>query len=256
MNGHTWSPSQYLRFEEERTRPARDLLAQVPLDAPRRVVDMGCGPGNSTQLLATRWPKAEIIGLDSSETMLESARRRLPDLAFALADAASWTPEPATDVVFANAIYQWLPNHIEVLPRVLAGLAPGGALAVQVPDNLAEPTHRLMREVGESMQFARKFAGAARTPLAPARDYYEALRPAASRVDVWHTIYVHVLDGPEAIIDWLRGTGLGPVLARLDEGEKDTYLDAYLSAVAKAYPRTSDGKVLLRFPRLFMVALR
>jgi trans-aconitate 2-methyltransferase len=256
MSTHAWSPSQYLRFEDERTRPARDLLAQIPLAAPRRVIDMGCGPGNSTELLAARWPDAAIVGLDKSETMLSSARERLPQVVFACADASTWTPEPGTDVVFANASYQWVPHHVEILPKVLAALEPGGVLAVQMPDNLTEPTHRLMSEIGARMPFAQKFAGAARSPLPPVRDYYEVLRPFGSHVELWHTVYVHVLDGPGAIVDWVRGTGLGPFLARLTEQEKAVYIEAYTAAIAEAYPLTSDGRVLLRFPRLFMLAMR
>lgn len=256
MTAHTWQPSQYLKFEDERTRPARDLLAQVPLEAPRRVVDMGCGPGNSTELLAARWPQAEVVGLDNSASMLESARKRLPGLRFEVADAATWTPDAGTDLVFANAIYQWVPHNIEVLPKVLAGLPEGGVLAVQMPDNLTEPTHRLMSDVGARMPFAQELAGVARSQLPPVRDYYEALTPLAARVELWHTVYVHVLDGPEAIVEWVRATGLGPFLARLDEAEKAEYLEAYLAAIAAAYPLTSDGKVLLRFPRLFILARR
>jgi trans-aconitate 2-methyltransferase len=159
-------------------------------------------------------------------------------------------------VVFANASYQWVPGHMAILPRVLAAIEPGGVLAVQMPDNLTEPTHRLMSEVGARMPFARKLDGVARAALRPVRDYYEALRPFGSRVELWHTVYVHVLDGPGAIVEWVRGTGLGPFLAQLDDSEAQAYLEAYTAAIAEAYPLTSDGKVLLRFPRLFMLAMR
>jgi trans-aconitate 2-methyltransferase len=251
-----WSPSHYLQFEDERTRPARDLLAQVPLPAPEHVVDMGCGPGNSTELLVARYPAARVTGLDSSPNMLAEARRRVPAAGFAEADANTWVPEPATDLVFANAIYQWVPDHLSQLPRVLAALAPGAVLAVQMPDNLAEPSHVLMRQTAAEGPWAEQLRHAARLPLPPARTYYDALRPVAIRIEVWHTAYNHVLEGPEAIVEWVSSTGLRPFLDPLGPGHRADFLARYLAHIAAAYPRTADGKVLLRFPRLFVVARR
>ncbi len=251
-----WSPSTYLKFEDERTRPARDLLAQVPLTAPRRVVDMGCGPGNSTELLVERFPGAEVIGLDSSPGMLAEATRRVPGARFASADAGVWVPEAGTDIVFANAIYQWVPEHLQVLPQVVAALPEGGVLAVQMPDNMAEPSHVLMREVAAAGPWAARLAGAARLPLPPATTYYDALRAVAGRVEIWHTIYNHALAGPEAIVEWVKSTGLRPFVDPLSPGEREDFLGRYLARIAEAYPRRSDGRVLLRFPRLFIIAVR
>jgi trans-aconitate 2-methyltransferase len=159
-----WNPALYTRFEDERTRPAAELLARVPLDAPSLAYDLGCGPGNSTALIAARFPGAEVVGLDTSPAMLESARARLPDLAFAQADAATWTPDRAPDLIYANAVLQWLLDHATLLPRLFGLLAPGGVLAVQMPDNLAEPTHRLMRAVAPG----RRRSGTRRWPVASA----------------------------------------------------------------------------------------
>lgn len=251
-----WSPAQYLKFEDERTRPAYDLLARVPLTAPARVVDMGCGPGNSTELLVARYPQAQVSGLDNSPNMLAEARQRLPAATFAEADAATWVPEPGTELVFANAIYQWVPDHLAQLPRVAAALPEGGVLAVQMPDNMAEPSHELMRRTAAEGPWAAQLRDAARLPLPPVRTYYDAFRPVARHIDVWHTVYNHVLDGPEAIVEWVKSTGLRPFIDPLSPADRAEFLARYLAHIAEAYPRTVDGKVLLRFPRLFMVVAR
>jgi trans-aconitate 2-methyltransferase len=250
-----WSPALYSRFEAERTRPARDLLAQVP-EVSGQIIDIGCGPGNSTELLAARWPAAEIVGLDSSAAMLEEARARLPSLRFDMADANDWLPGPDVGLVFANAIYQWVPNHLNVLPRVLEAMGQGGVLAVQMPDNTAEPSHQLMREVAGTGPWAARLAGAARPALPSPRIYYDALRPQARHLDIWHTIYNHVLDGADAVVDWVRSTGLKPFLDPLAADEQAQFLAAYRARIIDAYPPAADGKVLLRFPRLFILAVR
>ncbi|HEV2442632.1 MAG TPA: trans-aconitate 2-methyltransferase [Steroidobacteraceae bacterium] len=251
-----WSPASYLRFEDERTRPALDLLARVRPDGVRRIVDMGCGPGNSTELLANRYPEAEILGLDSSPAMLEAARQRLPGVHFELADAAAWVPNPDVDLVFANAVYQWIPGNLGQLARVLAALREKATLAVQMPDNLDEPSHRLMREVALAGPWGGHLDGAARDPLPSARAYYEAFRPFAARIDIWRTTYCHVLRGAEAIVDFVRSTGLRPFLDPLSEPERTEFMATYTARIAAAYPSLTDGQVLLYFPRLFLVAER
>jgi trans-aconitate 2-methyltransferase len=251
-----WNPSLYTKFEDERTRAARDLLAQVPLTTLHRAVDMGCGPGNSTELIADRFPDARVTGLDTSPAMLDEARKRLPGCDFSLANANDWVPERGTDLVFANAIYQWVPGHLEQLPKVLAALAPGGVLAVQMPDNLAEPPHRLMREVAAAGPWADRLKDAARAPLPPPRTYYDALKPFATRIDIWHTVYNHVLMDAAAIVDWVKSTGLRPFIDPLSPAERTDFLSQYQAKIAEAFPPAVDGKVLLRFPRLFIVAVR
>lgn len=253
-----WNPAQYLKFEDERTRPPRDLLAQVPLQKARLVVDLGCGPGNSTELLVERFPEAEVVGLDTSAAMLEAARKRLPGTRFELADASTFTlPEPA-DLIFANAVLQWVPDHATLFPRLMSLLAPGGVLAVQMPDNLAQPSHASMRDAARSGPWAEKLKDAAgfRTDLPSTGDYYDLLVPQAARVDIWHTIYNHPLDGHDAIVEWVKSTGLRPFIDPLDEGERAAYLKAYRDLLVAPYPLRLDGKVLLPFPRLFILAVR
>ncbi len=260
-----WSARQYQQFEDERTRPARDLLAALPVLDARLAIDIGCGPGNSTELLAARFPRATVSGIDTSADMIEAARKRLPALRFEIADIAQWAHVDAApaqdsfDVILANAVLQWVPRHAELFPALIAKLARGGALAVQMPDNLSEPAHRLMRELAAAAPWSDKLAAAAaaRALVEGADWYYRLLRSSCAKVDVWRTTYYHPLAGGEhAVVDWFKGSGLRPFLEPLDEVERAAYLVRYAAAVKSAYPPLPDGTVLLPFPRLFIVALR
>jgi trans-aconitate 2-methyltransferase len=253
-----WSARQYLRFEDERTRPSRDLLAQVPLERARSVVDLGCGPGNSTELLVERYPQAEVCGLDSSPEMLRQARARLPQCTFTEADLATWTPATPVDLLFGNAVFQWVPDHTSVLRRLAESLPAGGALAVQMPDNTSEPALVLMQEVAGRGPWAGNagVAEAARGDLPSPESYYDLLKPVCTRLDIWHTVYNHVMDGPQGVVEWFKGSALRPFLAALDAAMREDFLAAYLAEVTKHYGRRFDGRVLLRFPRLFIVATR
>ena len=253
-----WSANQYLKFEDERTRPPRDLLAQVPLARAARVVDMGCGPGNSTELLLARFPHAKVIGLDSSPAMLEQARERLPKCEFVEADLSTWVPAERTDLLFGNAVFQWVPDHSAVLRRLVESLPPGGALAVQMPDNTDEPALASMREVASRGPWAKHSAvnHAAREELPRPGAYYDLLRPLCSGLDIWHTIYNHVMADHAAIVEWFKGSALCPFLSALDPAMGKDFVAAYLEEIKRHYPVRYDGKVLLPFPRLFIVAVR
>ena len=253
-----WNAQQYLKFEDERTRAARDLLAQIPIADARGVVDIGCGPGNSTELLAKRWPQAKLTGIDTSADMLRQARERLPQATFIEANISHWAPPAGSDVLFANAIFQWVPNHLKHLIRLALALPQNGALAVQMPDNMDEPSHVLMREVARLPQFRSQLAHVleARDNLPEPGVYYDALRPLCKRIDIWHTVYNHPLDDAEAIVEWVKGTGLRPFLAPLEIPERKEFLETYKARIAASYLPQADGKVLLRFPRLFIVAVK
>ncbi|KQP14347.1 trans-aconitate 2-methyltransferase [Pseudorhodoferax sp. Leaf267] len=255
-----WNPALYRRYEDERTRPAQDLLARVPLAQAAHVVDLGCGPGNSTELLVQRFPGAAVTGVDNSEPMLASARERLPQARFAWGDIATWAPReadgPAPDLIYANAALQWVPGHETLVPRLFSALAPGGVLAIQMPDNRQEPTHRLMREVAAQAPWAEPIGDAdkLRTELLGINGYYDLLAPVAAQVDVWHTIYQHPMASAAAIVEWVRSTGLKPYVDRLPPKLQASYLAEYERRVAAAYAPRADGKRLLAFPRLFIVA--
>jgi trans-aconitate 2-methyltransferase len=253
-----WSAQQYLKFDDERTRPARDLLAQVPLESATRAIDLGCGPGNSTELLVERFGAAVVSGMDSDENMLAAARKRLPGVSFVAGDLATWQPDAPAALLFANAVFQWLPNHLDVFERLMEALVPGGVLAIQMPDNVGEPSHVLMEETAHRGPWHDLFAqhGAGRDPLPPPRAYYERLQPKSSRIDIWHTIYNHPLQDAAAIVEWFKASGLRPYLDQVGPQWRAAFEADYLARVAQAYPTMADGRVLLRFPRFFVVAIK
>ncbi len=253
-----WNAGQYLKFEDERTRPATDLLRRIPLAEIRTAADIGCGPGNSTELIVERYPNARVLGLDNSPSMLAKARERLPRATFEEVDIATWQPDERYDLIFANAVLQWLPDHPSLLARLVSFLDTGGCLAVQMPNNLNEPSHRLMEKVSREGPWAGKLASAsqAREEIGSFEDYYSWLQRTGCSVDIWQTSYVHPLADAGAITEWFKSTGLKPYLDPLSPTEQSEYLDRYRAEIAKAYPAQQDGKVLLRFPRLFFVAQR
>jgi trans-aconitate 2-methyltransferase len=253
-----WSAAQYLKFEDERTRPSRDLLARVPLDDPRLVVDLGCGPGNSTQLLIARFPDAEVIGVDSSPDMLRQAHQRLPGCRFIEADLSTWTPEPGTDLLFGNAVFHWVPDHPAVLKRLLQALAPGSVLAVQMPDNANQPAVAVTDKLISSKPWAAAMARVKRRrkQLLRPEEYYDLFRPLCRHIDIWHIHYNHLMESHASVVEWFKGSGLRPLLAPLDATMREAFLSKYTDEISHAYPPRRDGKVMLRFPRLFMVAVR
>ncbi len=251
-----WDPKIYLDFEDERTRPAVELLARVPHKSPAHVIDLGCGPGNSTALLARRWPKAKLEGLDSSEAMLDQARRSGTQATWHSGDIPSWSPTLRYDVIFANAALHWLDGQDALLARLMGYLSPGGVLAFQVPANFNEPSHKLMRDVAADGPWAAKLKGVRNIVLGSEQGYYGMLEPRASYLDIWQTTYLQVLDGEDPVLRWVSGTGLRPFVQALEGEEREDFTREYKKRLNAAYPMRKSGKTLFPFQRLFVVARR
>ncbi|MEV0007264.1 trans-aconitate 2-methyltransferase [Streptomyces sp. NPDC047973] len=261
MTAPVWDPRQYLRHADHRTRPFHDLLARItplPNESAPRIADLGCGAGNVTTLLADRWPAAHITGYDNSPQMLEKARTHTrPHLDFAEADAATWQPAETYDLIVSNALLQWVPGHIALLPRWLDALTPGGTLAFQVPGNFDAPSHTLMRELAGSPRWAGRLGGllrhsdAVHTP----GDYLAHLVAPGRTVDVWETSYLHLLKGEDPVLDWVKGTGLRPLITALDDDPpaREAFLTEYRDLLRAAYPPGPHGTVF-PFRRIFAVA--
>jgi trans-aconitate 2-methyltransferase len=254
-----WDPTEYLTFGDERGRPFRDLMSRVPVDDPHVVVDLGCGPGNLTRELAQRWPDADVEGVDSSAEMVQRAKADGDTLRlrFTQADLREWQPERQVDVLTCNATLQWVPGHLRLLPRLLTGVRPGGWFAFQVPGNFDEPSHTAIAELYESPRWRERLAGVAleRPRSEEPETYLEALAAQGCAADVWETTYLQVLQGEDAIVRWMTGTALRPVLGVLDEREQKEFLDDYRSLVASHYPKREYGTVL-PYRRIFAVAQR
>lgn len=253
---HTWDPDRYLTYADERGRPFVDLIGRIDADSPRTVVDLGCGPGNLTALLAARWPDADVVGLDSSPQMIESARRDVPGISFDVADLRDWAPAEPVDVLVSNATLQWVPGHLALLPSLVNAVAPGGWFAFQVPGNFDEPSHTIRRDLAALPEYAPHTADADHPASHDPATYYDALAAAGCSVDVWETTYTHVLRGPDPVFTWVSGTGARPTLQALPDDLRPAFEAEFKARLAAAYPARSDGSVLLPFRRIFAVAQR
>lgn len=258
-----WDPRQYARFSGERERPFGDLLARVsPGSEPGLVVDLGCGPGTLTAGLARRWPGAEVVGVDSSPEMIAQARGLTTDrLGFVEADLRSWSPPRAVDVLVTNATLQWVPGHLDLLPRWVAALAPGGVLALQVPANFDAPSHLLLHRLRNSRRWRAVVGDDVAPALAraaaswAAADYLEVLAGQGCAVQAWETTYLHVLAGRDPVLEWMRGAGARPTLQALPDGDRAAFEQEYAALLGEAYPPRPFGTVL-PFRRVFATAVR
>jgi trans-aconitate 2-methyltransferase len=252
-----WDPAQYLHYADERLRPALDLMARVPVEAPATVVDLGCGAGNVTAILAARWPRAKVTGVDGSAAMLEKAREAAPKCRFLAADIAAWAPPAPVDMLFSNAALQWLGDHPALLPRLLGQVAPGGCFAVQMPAMHAAPLRVLQHDVAANGPWAERLIDVGASPaILEAGAYWDLLRPLAAGLEIWETTYLHALTGEDAVVQWAAGTSLKPYLDRLTAGLRRDFLRAYAEALRAEYPRRADGTTLLPFRRLFIIATK
>jgi len=258
MAAKDWSSSQYLKFERERTQPAVDLAGRIELDSPKRIIDIGCGPGNSTQVLAEKYPDAYILGVDNSANMLEAARKNCPDLEFMLCDVSQGVAglPKYFDVVFSNACIQWVPDHETLIPNLLGLLRPGGVLAVQTPMNYKEPIHTIIEELVNSGDWSPLFNVRRIFYNLSQGKYYDLLKEQDCSFDLWETTYLHQLDSHQAIMDWYRATGLRPYLDALPESLREEFESQVYRRVRKAYPIQQDGRVIFRFPRFFFTAVK
>jgi trans-aconitate 2-methyltransferase len=252
-----WDPVKYLEFAGPRLRPALDLLQRVPLASPGVVYDLGAGAGNVTRILCERWPAAAVTGVDGSASMLAAARAAAPAATFVEADIGAWrAPRPA-DLLFSNATLHWLDDHARLFPRLIAELNPGGVLAVQMPRNHGAPSHTEIVAAARAGPWRERLAAALRPrPVPEPAVYHDLLQPHVSRLDIWETEYLHVLDGDNPVVEWVRGSALKPLLDALEEPERSGFLAEYAARIARAYPRRPDGRTLLPFRRLFIVAVR
>ena len=250
----SWNPEIYLTFADQRTRPPAELLARVQAEDPARVIDLGCGPGNSTGLLAARWPRAQLEGLDSSTAMLAEAKASGVPAAWIEADLAGWTASTPYDVIFSNATLQWLPQQDTLLPRLMGFVKAGGTFAFQVPVNFNAPSHLLMRETAADPRWREKLSSVRDIQRGRAEIYYDILKPHAASLDIWQTEYLQVLGGEDAVYRWVSGTGLRPFVDALAGEERQAFIALYKAKLNGAYPRRADGTTLFPFQRLFVVA--
>ena len=253
-----WNPEAYLKYKDERTQPSYDLVARIDLHAPGEMVDIGCGPGNSTQVLCERWPAAHRLGVDSSPDMIARARQTYPLAAWQVADAATWEPEHTFDLVFSNATLQWIPAHTALFPRLFGWVKPQGALAVQVPANDDSPLHLAVQAVAQRAEWQAFTEGChALFTYHPPSFYYDLLAPLSARLVLWQTTYYHVLPNHQGLIDWYASTGLRPYLERLPgETERQAFQAQILEICRERYPLQQDQRVLFPFRRLFFVAYK
>lgn len=249
-----WDPTTYLAHADERGRPFVELLSRVRAEDPRTVVDLGCGPGNLTALLAGRWPDARVRGVDASEEMVARARRDHPDLEVDRGDLRDWSPQEPVDVLISHATLQWVPGHLDLLPGLLDAVAPGGWLALQVPGNLGEPSHELRRSLAATAPYADHTGDLAEIHSHDAVTYLEVLVALGCSVDAWETTYLHVLHGEDPVFRWVSGTGARPTLQALEAvGLRERFEEELKTALRAAYPETGHG-VVLPFRRVFAVA--
>ena len=261
--GTRWDPGQYHKYTDHRLRPALELLARVPIGDASLVYDLGCGSGNVTRLIAERFAGARVVGVEISSEMLAKAAEARSRIEWMQADVADWAPERAPELIYSNAALHWIDDHATLFPRLFGFVAPGGCLAVQMPLSFSMPSHVLMRETlanggvdGSRLGDEALAAAVARKWVLDAGEHYDLLAPEASSLDVWETEYIQRLEGDDPVFEWVKATGLRPILNGLDGADRARFIEVYRERLRRAYPRRAGGHTLYPFRRLFMVATR
>ncbi|EIJ41996.1 trans-aconitate methyltransferase [Beggiatoa alba B18LD] len=250
-----WNPQQYLKFGDYRLRPALDLIARIPLATAQVVVDLGCGAGTVSPHLQNRWQMARVIGVDSSADMLAHARQQYPQIEWVQSDIASWQPSESCDILFSNAVLHWLVHHDVLLPRLLQCVKPSGIFAIQLPMSFDTPSHTLITQTALQGVWAETLRPLLReSPVQSPEYYYDLLAPHVQALDMWESVYWHVLTGENPVVEWMKGTWLKPLLDVLNPEEQRAFEQAYRAVIAQAYPRRADGSTLFPFRRLFLIA--
>jgi|SRR5680860_45317 len=251
-----WNSVQYLKYEKERTQPAIDLVNRIPINNPKKIIDVGCGPGNSTEVLAKKFPNSYILGIDSSENMISTAKKNYPNFEFKVLDASTnlLALENDFDIVFSNACIQWIPNHNQLLENMLGLLKKGGVLAVQTPMNYDEPIHQIIGEISQSEKWREYLPDARIFFNLTQSDYFDVLSHLSANFSMWETIYCHVMKSHNDILEWYRGTGLRPYLALLNDNKKDEFEADILEHIVRRYPIQKTEEIIFRFPRFFFLA--
>lgn len=253
-----WNPQNYLKFKKERTQPSIDLLNRITFDGPKNIIDIGCGPGNSTAVLKGRYPDANIIGADFSPNMIEKAKKDYPDIDFILFDATKDFDKLTGnfDIVFSNACIQWVPNHNVLLKNMMGVLNPGGVLAVQVPNQAEMPINHIVENIVKSDKWKDKFCNKRNFYNLAEEEYFNLISDISSDFSIWKTVYFHRLPSQESIIEWYRATGLRPYLEKLDDADKNELEQDILEKLKEEYPTQGNGEVIFRFSRLFFTAIK
>jgi trans-aconitate 2-methyltransferase len=252
----TWEPQTYLRYADLRFRAGLDLMARIPQADYKAVYDLGCGTGHLTQILAERFPNAQITGVDSSAEMLAEARGQFTKLSWVQADIRSWKPEAVPDLIFSNAALQWVSNHEALFPALLRLLKAGGVLAVQMPRHFESPSHVELKTLVRESRWRARLGPLLLTEVPSPETYWNWLSAHSSDLDIWETIYLQVLQGKDPVVDFMRGTALRPFLTVLSKKEGEEFLAEFSTRMAAAYPPEASGETLFPFRRIFMVARR
>jgi trans-aconitate 2-methyltransferase len=259
--GTRWDPRQYLKFSDHRLRPALELLDRIPLTSPTLIYDLGCGSGEVTRIIAERWPSSRVYGIDNSEEMLAQAAAGPGEVRWINADIRKWAPDEPPDLIYSNATLHWVEEHQELFPRLVGYLKAGGCLAIQMPLSWEAPSHRLMRETladggpnGEALGAETLRRAVARKWVEDAEAYYDLLVSRTGGLDIWATEYLQALEGDDPVLEWVKGTGLRPILNGLGDKEREIFLEEYARRLRATYPVRADGRTIYPFRRLFIVA--